>query len=284
MKKTNKDKIIFIGGLTNGIEVLNYLKKKKIFIPYIFTYPKKYKNKPRYMEIRKQSFPQSKIVQTKNINKYYSEIKKIKPNIIIVTGWSYMIPQKILDLAKHGVIGFHPSKLPLDRGRSVLAWQIEEGYRETALTMFYMTNKPDAGDIIDSKKILISKKNYINDILNKIDKASYHLIKSNLKKIIKKRAKAKKQNNSLASYRKLRDKLNQIIDWSQNYEKIYNKVRAISKPYPGAIGYINKKPFRIWSIRIANFRKKQSKHIYVKCKDKLIEITNFDKIKKNAIL
>ena len=68
-----------------------------------------------------------------------------------------MLSEDLIDLPTKGVVGFHPSKLPFDRGRSVLAWQIEEGYTETALTMFFYSTYPDGGDIIAQEKIRIEK-------------------------------------------------------------------------------------------------------------------------------
>ena len=277
MKKNNY-KVVFIGGLTNGNIILNFIRKQKISIPLIFTYPKKFKKKPRFININKKKFPNSKIINDTNINKYLISIKNIKPDIIIVAGWSYMISQKILNLPKNGSIGFHPSKRPLDRGRSVLAWQIEEGYNKTALSMFYMSKKPDAGDIIDQRKILISKKDYIKNILDKVDIATLFLIRKNLFKVLKKRVKGIKQNDKYSNYRKIRNLSNQVIDWNDKFNKIFNKVRAISKPYPGAIGFIGGKPLKIWSIKIAKSKIRNSKYLYIRCKDKLIAITNYDKI------
>lgn len=73
---------------------------------------------------------------------------------------------------------FHPAKLPFDRGRSVLAWQIEDGYTETSLTMFKYSDYPDGGDILAQETIAIASNDYINDILDKVDAASLNLIRA----------------------------------------------------------------------------------------------------------
>ena len=74
-------------------------------------------------------------------------------------------------------LNFHPSLLPKDRGRSVLAWQIEEGYTETALSMFYITKGVDDGDIIAQNRIKILKSDTIKNILNKCNIETSKLIK-----------------------------------------------------------------------------------------------------------
>ena len=75
------------------------------------------------------------------MNDYYLKIKEYKPDIIIVAGWSNIIEEKILEIPKFGVVGFHPSNLPKDRGRSVLAWQIEEGIKKLHYQCFIIQKK-----------------------------------------------------------------------------------------------------------------------------------------------
>ena len=133
-----------------------------------------------------------------------------------------------------GVIGFHPAKLPMDRGRSVLAWQIEDGYTETALTMFKYTDYPDGGDIIGQDIIKIEKEDYISDILDKVDIATENLMKAYFPLLRQGLVKPKKQNLSEGSFRRLRNSGNSVINWNSNSDTIYNKIRAISHPYPGA--------------------------------------------------
>ena len=112
MKRINK-KIIFIGGLTNGYKTLEFLVKTK-YIKISLAITSSISNVPRFKNL-KQNFKELKVIET------------IKPDLIIVSGWSSLIDKQILEIPKKGVVGFHPSNLPKDRGRSTLAWQIEEG-------------------------------------------------------------------------------------------------------------------------------------------------------------
>ena len=251
--KNNKKKVIFIGGLSNGKKVVEYLlSQKNVKLDLVFTHKKK-KNIPRYSSFF--SFKKKiKIFKTDNVNDYYLKIKEYKPDIIIVAGWSNIIEEKILEIPKFGVVGFHPSNLPKDRGRSVLAWQIEEWYKKTALSMFYYTKKADAGDIIGKHLICIKKTDYINDVLDKVDLATLKLLNKYFKKLFSPNIKKTKQNNGKATYRKLRTLNNQLINWNESGEKIINKIRAISKPYPGAIGRINGKKFKIWQAKKLSYK------------------------------
>lgn len=223
-------KVFFIGGLTNGKIVYNYLKKNRyVNLCGVVTYPDDFKG------ARFVAFPDDpNIIKTGSSKEEVSLIKSLAPDLIIVAGWSELIPEEILGIPKMGVIGFHPAKLPMDRGRSVLAWQIEDGYTETALTMFKYTDYPDGGDIIGQDIIKIEKEDYISDILDKVDAATENLMKAYFPLLRQGLAMPRKQDLSEGSFRRLRNAGNSVINWNSNSGTIYNKVRAISHPYPGA--------------------------------------------------
>ena len=279
--RNNKKKVIFIGGLSNGKKVVNFLlTQKDLNLELVFTHLKK-KNIPRYRSFSSLK-KKVKIFKTDNVNDYYLKIKESKPDIIVVAGWSNIIEEKILEIPKFGVVGFHPSNLPKDRGRSVLAWQIEEGYKRTALSMFYYAKKADAGDIIGKELIHIKKTDYINDVLDKVDTATIKLLNKYFKNLFMTHIKKIKQNNRKASYRKLRTLKNQLIYWNESGEKIINKIRAISKPYPGAIGLINGKKFKIWRAKKLNrkIKGKYFKHFLIaNCKNCSILLQKYEIIK-----
>ena len=223
-------KVYFIGGLTNGKIVFDYLKVNKyVDLVGVITYPDSFKG-ARHVVFDDDEY----IIKSGKTKGYEHNIKDAEPDLIVVAGWSELISDAILDTPKMGVIGFHPAKLPMDRGRSVLAWQIEDGYTETALTMFKYTDYPDGGDIIGQDIIKIEKEDYISDILDKVDIATENLMKAYFPLLRQGLAKPKKQDLSEGSFRRLRNAGNSVINWNSNSETIYNKVRAISHPYPGA--------------------------------------------------
>lgn len=225
-----KIKVYFIGGLTNGKIVFDYLKANKyVDMVGVVTYPDSFKG-ARHVVFEDDEY----IIKSGKAKGYEHVIKDAEPDLIIVAGWSELIPEEILNIPKMGVIGFHPAKLPMDRGRSVLAWQIEDGYTETALTMFKYTDYPDGGDIIGQDIIKIEKEDYISDILDKVDAATENLMKAYFPLLRQGLTKPRKQDLSEGSFRRLRNAGNSVINWNSNSETIYNKIRAISHPYPGA--------------------------------------------------
>ena len=239
-------KVFFIGGLSNGKIVFNYLKKNKyVNLVGVITYPNGSKG-ARHIDFENDEY----IIKSGKIEGYEHFIKDAEPDLIIVAGWSEIIPDEILAIPSMGVIGFHPAKLPMDRGRSVLAWQIEDGYKETALTMFKYTNYPDGGDLIGQDIIKIEQNDYINDVLDKVDKATENLIRAYFPLIRQGLAKPHKQDLSEGSFRRLRGGSDSIINWDSNSLAIYNKVRAISHPYPGATTVLDGKAIIVWRSEI----------------------------------
>tara|TARA_B100000029_G_scaffold516693_1_gene632802 strand:+ start:3586 stop:4458 length:873 start_codon:yes stop_codon:yes gene_type:complete len=290
MKNVNELKVIFIGGLTNGRIALEYLNQNKfIDIPLVITHSDT--SLPRYVDLRKE-FKELSFILSDDANNHSSEITELSPDLILVAGWPGLLSEEILNIPKLGVIGFHPSRLPYDRGRSVLAWQIEEGYSETALTMFFYNDLPDSGDILGQEKIVIEDNDYINDILNKVDKATYSLVRAYLPLIRKGVEIRKKQEISEGSFRRLRTDYDSLIDWDQNVQVIFNKIRACSDPYPGAIGIIEEKKYRIWKAEktldnisdnpektpIGALKSKSNKKL-IRCRDGFIKLLNFEEIK-----
>lgn len=239
-------KVIFIGGLTNGKIVYDYLRKNKfVSLSLVITYPDNF-NGARHVIIGDGS----EFVKSISVVDYIPLIRRLNPDLIIVVGWSELIPHEILNIPPMGVIGFHPAKLPYNRGRSVLAWQIEDGYTETALTMFRYTDYPDGGDILAQEAIHIAHNDYINDVLNKVDSATLNLVRAYFPLLRKGFLQGAHQDLSIGNFRRLRGVVDSVIHWDKNSEDIYNKVRAISHPYPGAIAEFNGRKMLIWRSEI----------------------------------
>ena len=279
-------KVIVIGGLTNGKIVLDYLMANKyVYVPFVITHPSTYRG-PRCVDIH-SSISGTKVIQELDANRYVNTVKRIEPDLIIVAGWSGMLSKELINVPKLGTVGFHPSKLPKDRGRSVLAWQIEEGYTETALTMFYYNELPDCGDIIAQELIKIEVNDYVSDIMDKVDDATYNIMRAYFPLIRNGEAPRKPQDLNDGSFRRLRTDRDSVINWDSNAEVIYNKIRAISRPYPGAHFFHKNKKIKVWKSAIINgidelpadkmmpghIARKLDEYSYViSCRDKFLKI------------
>ncbi len=276
-------KVVFIGGLSNGKIVYDYLLKNKyVDLELVITYPDN-SSKSGHVD-----FPEGdKIIKSEKSNKFIDKIKDLNPDFIFVAGWSELLSLDLIESAKKGTIGFHPSKLPFDKGRSVLAWQIEEGYKETALTMFYYCDVPDGGDIIGQDIIEICDNDYLEDIIYKVDLATVNLMRAYFPLLRQGLAPRIKQDKNVGSFRRLRNEKDSIINWDSNAINIYNKVRAIAPPYPGAIATIKEKKYKLLKCNIISFNYGKSLNpgtlvavlfdnsIVVKCRDGFIHVKEF---------
>jgi len=233
-----KPKIVLICALENGKIALDYFsnldKKEVVDLIKVYTYKDELiPNKNMYICLD-NIVDNNVLTKVGKINDYKDEIKELSPDFIFVIGWSQLIDKEIINASKKGTIGFHTSKLPKDRGRSTIAWQISEGYTETALTMFYIFEGIDNGDIIAQENIKIEQNDYVKDILFKINQSTYNLLKTYFPLLLSGKAPRIKQDETQASYRRLRTDNDSLINWNLNTKSIYNLIRAVSFPYPKA--------------------------------------------------
>jgi methionyl-tRNA formyltransferase len=252
-----KPKIVLICALENGKIALDYFSKldKKGLIDLIKVYTYKDELIPnKNMYIRLDNIVDNNILKkVEKINDYKDEIKGLNPDFIFVIGWSQLIDKEIINASKKGTIGFHTSKLPKDRGRSTIAWQISEGYTEAALTMFYIFEGIDNGDIIAQESIKIEQNDNVKDILFKINQSTYNLLKIYFPLLLSGKAPRIKQDETQASYRRLRTDNDSLINWNSNTDRIYNLVRAVSYPYPKAWTLYKNKKIKINKANIVNY-------------------------------
>lgn len=174
-------------------------------------------------------------------------IRKIKPDYIFVVGLSQLISKEIIDCAKEGVVGFHPTPLPKFRGRAALVWQILLGVHETKCSYFFIDEGVDSGDILGQEPYTIEDTDYAEDVREKLCSAIERLSVKVLKQIMNGTITPQKQNEEEATYLLVRRPEDGLIDWNQPVEKVQRLIRAVSYPYPGAFGmYDGKHKIIIW--------------------------------------
>jgi methionyl-tRNA formyltransferase len=183
-------------------------------------------------KIDKSSFQYKLISDNKDIK---NQICNFDPDIIFFIGWSWIIPDEIIN--KYNSICIHPSELPKYRGGSPIQNQIIDGLDKSAVTLFKMNSELDAGDIIFQKELNLEGD--LNDILNRIETISVELINIIINKLSKNEQLIYfKQDESQMTYSKRRKPEDSEITMSdlqnQTAKQIYDKVRCLQDPYPNA--------------------------------------------------
>lgn len=249
---TNK-KILFLSANELGYQVLKQCIETSVAEFHVLTLSKNSKV-VMYDSIENKKWHDicSNVIEVESIRDQKAKdiIFKINPDLIIMCGWRQIVDKEILDVPKLGTIAFHPTPLPKGRGPAPIINSILEGWKRSAVTMFYPDLGTDTGDIIDQYFFNIEENDYAYDVYKKCINASTSLIKRNINDVLLGQAKRKPQNNKKATYlNKLTLKDNKI-DYNCSPEIAYRKIRAFSYPYLGAFFEIGDKKIIIDKARV----------------------------------
>ncbi|AOW76488.1 hypothetical protein A3Q34_06215 [Colwellia sp. PAMC 20917] len=157
-----------------------------------------------------------------------------QPDVIYCFGWSYLLENEFIDMPPKGIIGFHPAKLPENRGRHPIIWALALGLEVTASTFFQMEEGADTGPILSQVDIDIDQRDNAKALYNKILDAMELQIKDFTLALADGTAQFTCQDHSKATNWRKRTRKDGLIDWRMQAVDIYNLIRALAKPYPGA--------------------------------------------------
>jgi methionyl-tRNA formyltransferase len=150
-----------------------------------------------------------------------------------------------LRIPRNGALNLHGSLLPKYRGRAPVNWAIIKGESETGATLHHMTDKPDAGDIVDQMAIPILPDDRGLDVYRKVTCAAETVLDRTLPALCAGTARRIPQDPSRGSYYPGRKPEDGIIDWRGGAQAIHNLIRAVAPPYPGAFTAVAGRPARI---------------------------------------
>lgn len=190
-----------------------------------------------------------KVLQPEKVRNEYDEILKLKPDIVVTCAYGQIIPKEILEFPKLGCINVHASLLPKYRGGAPIHRAILNGDRETGITIMYMAEGMDDGDIISQEKIPIGKEDNLGDLHDELSVLGRDLLLKTLPSILNGTNKRIKQNENEVTFAKIIKKEDEIIDFNDSSENVHNKIRGLS-PYPGAYSILDSKRFKVFSSRI----------------------------------
>lgn len=179
-----------------------------------------------------------------------SWISSIQPDVIFCFGWSRLLKKPLLELAPLGVVGFHPARLPANRGRHPLIWALVLGLSDTANTFFFMNENADAGDIVSQESLSILRddnatslyERMINLALTQLDVLVPELQSGIVQRV--------PQDSATGSTWRKRTKADGVIDWRMCAENVHNLVRALTKPYVGAHFMYQGREVKVWKTSI----------------------------------
>ncbi len=173
------------------------------------------------------------------------EIIALQPDLIVTAAFGQMLPKELLEIPKLGCINVHASLLPKYRGGAPIHQSIMDGETETGVTIMYMVEKLDAGDIISQVAIPISDNDHTGTMFTALSKVGTILLKETLPSIIDGTNKSRKQDESQVSFARNISREQEKIDWTQPGKVIYDKVRGLH-PWPVAYTPLHGENVKVW--------------------------------------
>jgi methionyl-tRNA formyltransferase len=173
------------------------------------------------------------------------EILAMQPDIIVTAAFGQILPKEILDAPEFGCLNVHASLLPAYRGGAPIHQAIIDGRDETGVTIMYMAQKLDAGDIISQESIPIEDADTTGILFEKLSIVGRDLLKETLPTILSRSNARMVQDENKVTFARNISREQERIDWNQSAKDIYNQVRGLN-PWPVAYTTLRQEAVKVW--------------------------------------
>ena len=245
-------KIVYMGTPDFAVPALQKMADAGVEISLVVTQP----DKPKDRGKKVQAPPVKELAETLGIpvlqperlkgnTELFSRIAAAEPDLIVVAAYGRILPNEILSIPKHGCINIHGSLLPKYRGAAPIQRAVLDGEAETGVTLMYMSQGMDEGDMIAAAGTPIGRKT-AGDLFIELAAMGAALLLENLDKIVSGTAGRETQDSSLATYAPMIEKKEGLIDFNKTSGEIERLIRAMD-PWPTAYTYYNGEPVKLLS-------------------------------------
>ncbi len=246
-------RIVFFGFSDVGYRCLKYLWDQGCNVVAVFTHDTD-AHETEWFETP-ESFAKKEFIDvfkptTLKTEKWFRKIKYMKPDLILSCYYRNFIPEEIFSQAKFGAYNMHGSYLPTYRGRAPLNWAVINGEDYTGVSLHVMEKSFDTGDIVAQEKVTIAPDEYVGDIQPRVTEAALKVLEKALPSLTNGTPTLAPQDNSKASYFGRRTPEDGRIDFTKSAREVFNLIRGVSRPYPGAFTDITPNRTIIWRAKI----------------------------------
>ena len=268
-------KILFMGTPEFAQKSLEALIENNYNIVGVFTQPDKPKGRgmklapPPVKEIAlKHNIP---VFQPKSLKdqETFEIIKNLDPDVIAVAAYGKILPKNILDYPKYGCINVHASLLPKYRGASPIRWCIIRGEEKSGVTIMYMNEGLDTGDMILKEEVPIPEDMTAGELHDILAELGAKLLVKTLKDIKGGKITRTPQDDSKASYAPMLTKETGEINWQKSAREIKNLVRGLC-PWPVAYTKHEGRVIKVYSVKIVDMKGKPGEVLVSNDRDGLI--------------
>ena len=183
-----------------------------------------------------------------------ARIAALRPDFLFSFYFRQMLKPPLLAIPAHGALNMHGSLLPHYRGRAPINWAVLNGERRTGATLHFMTEKPDAGDIVAQQAVPILPDDTAREVLDKVTVAAEICLDAVLPALVAGTAPRIRNDIAQGSYCGARTPQDGRIDWRASAAAIHDLVRAVAPPYPGAFTHLDGVPARVLRTRVLDAR------------------------------
>ena len=181
-----------------------------------------------------------------NTPEWIEKITALRPDLILSVYYRNMICAPILALPRLGAFNMHGSLLPKYRGRAPVNWAVLHGEPRIGMTLHRMVKKADAGPIVDQEGVEISPRDTAEQAFRKVLPCARHVLERQIDALLAGTARETPQDESQATYFVGRRPEDGRIAWTQTNREIFNLIRAVTDPYPGAFTDVGSARLMVW--------------------------------------
>jgi methionyl-tRNA formyltransferase len=249
---TDRPSILVFAYHNVGYECLGVLARKRANVIGVITHEDNPKEEIWFKSVagvaRRLNIP---VYAPKSVNtpEWIERIRQLAPDVIFSFYYRNMIKEDVLKIPRLGAFNIHGSLLPKYRGRVPVNWAVLHGETETGATLHHMVKRADAGDIVDQEAVPIGPDDTALDVFNKVTVAAKTVLERQLDAILAGTAPRRQQDEAQATYFGGRKPEDGRIEWTESAERIYNLIRAVTHPYPGAFTDTNGQRFFVWQAK-----------------------------------
>ncbi|KOR88541.1 methionyl-tRNA formyltransferase [Paenibacillus solani] len=175
-----------------------------------------------------------------------AELAEYKPDLIITAAYGQILPKSVLDMPALGCLNVHGSLLPAYRGGAPIQRSIINGESVTGITLMYMAEGLDTGDMIAKAEVPIQDDDTAGTMFEKLSTVGAELLLRELPRLLQGKVEAEPQEESKATYAPNLTRDDEKIDWSRTSREIYNQIRGLV-PYSGGFTLWNGDVFKVWA-------------------------------------
>lgn len=244
-------KVIYMGTPDFAVPALERLISSEHQVQMVITRPDAARDRGKSVQFTpvketalSAGIPVMQPVKLRDDIKTIDKIRELAPDVIVVAAYGQILPPEVLDIPEKGCINIHGSLLPRHRGAAPVQQAIADGDKETGITIMYMEEGLDTGDMLAKRATPIDRKN-AGQLHDELAEMGADLLMETLVKIEDGSISAEKQNDADATYAPMITKKDGKLDFALEPEQIERNIRAMS-PWPGPFCDLDGKQMKIW--------------------------------------